>query len=92
QNTLRKQQILDSNVEIGTQFRVQTAAFSTLAKAEQHAKTLQPIAKPLITEVARDGVTLYRVSLTPVESYDTAIVMLKKTKQLGYNDARLMVE
>jgi rare lipoprotein A len=75
-----------------SQFRVQTAAFSNLVNAQQHAKTLQPIAKPLISEVDKDGSTLYRVSLSPVESYEVAMAMLKKTKAMGYRDARLMVE
>jgi rare lipoprotein A len=74
------------------QFRVQTAAFASRDNAEKHAESLQPIAKPLISEVERDGTTLYRVSLAPVESYDVAMAMLKKTKEMGYRDARLMVE
>jgi rare lipoprotein A len=75
-----------------SQFRVQTAAFSNLANAKQHAKTLQPIAKPLISEIDKDGTTLYRVSLSPVGNYEVAMAMLKKTKAMGYRDARLMVE
>jgi cell division protein FtsN len=81
-----------SNEKEQAQFRVQTAAFSNRQNAEKHAESLQPIARPLISEIERDGATLYRVSLAPVESYDVAMAMLKKTQAMGYRDARLMVE
>lgn len=74
-------------------FQIQTAAFSNRMNAEKHAEELMSLGIANIEPVqVSTGATMYRVMLGPVRAYPQAMNLLRQTKQLGYKDARIMVE
>ncbi len=74
------------------QFKVQTAAFSNLVNAKKHVEELGAIGKARIMPISSDSGTVYRVILGPVNGYHQAMSILRQTKDMGYKDARIMVE
>jgi rare lipoprotein A len=77
----------------GEQFKIQTAAFSNRLNAEKHAEELMSIGQANITPFQNPtGATYYRVMLGPVHAYPQAMNLLRRTQDLGYKDARIMVE
>lgn len=76
----------------GSRYRVQTASFADRGNAERHVRSLQDIAGAEITPVALGQRQLYRVTLSPVGSYEEASALLHAAQGMGYKDARIMVE
>jgi rare lipoprotein A len=76
----------------GQNFNVQTAAFSDRINAERHVEELSSVGHASIMPVSVNSGTFYRVMLGPVQQYQQAASLLKQTKELGYKDARIMVE
>ncbi len=71
---------------------VQTAAFSSYSNATRHADNIGVIASPSVKEDRVDGKKLYRVLLGPVDDSFAADNILKKAKNMGFADARILVD
>lgn len=73
-------------------FRIQAGAFSQEANAKKQKAQLKHVADVQITPIEVGSNVMYRVSLAPVKSYDDAMKLLHKTRDLGYKDAQIMVD
>lgn len=73
-------------------FRVQTASFADEERARKHARLLKTIAPAEIIPANVEGKPYYRVMTPAVTSYNEATTLLRQTHELGYTEARIMVE
>lgn len=73
-------------------FKVQTAAFANEINAHAHAEQLRTIGAPTVTSIGAGEDRFYRVSLGPVTSYEQAIMLMDKTKGMGFDNARIVVD
>jgi rare lipoprotein A len=72
-------------------FKVQTAAFGSFTNAQRHVEELHGIGQARIMPFEAGTGTMYRVVM-PVNGYNQAMSLLRQTKDMGYKDARIMVE
>ncbi len=77
---------------IPARYKVQTASFVSRINAERHAKNLHNIGQANITQVGSGSDAMYRVTLGPVDAYEQAVMLTDKTKAMGFDDARIVVD
>lgn len=81
-----------ANAPTPPEYVVQTAAFSSFDRAQQHASSISSIATPSVSERWVDGKKLYRVVLGPVYDIHSANQLLGRAQGQGFATARILVE
>lgn len=82
----------DSPAGGGAKYKVQVGAFSQRVNAERLTETVADIGATSIQDITVNGKTLYRVTLGPLASPESAQTALNQVQGRGYRDARIIVE
>lgn len=69
-------------------YSVQTGAFANPSNATRHAQTLRQVAN---TKVLHQN-DIYRVTLGPVAAYEQALMLVDQVKEMGFEQARIVIE
>lgn len=72
-------------------YAIQTASFSNRDNAESHLMKLASVGQAFIKEIIVNGQTFFRVSVGPVKTSQQAQQLLEQARQLGFTDARILV-
>lgn len=75
-----------------TKMYVQAGAFSDLSNAERVLANLEKLGNATISPIQSGGRELFRVRLGPVSGVDEADMLLERVGEIGYPNARTVVE
>ncbi|MDH3335985.1 MAG: SPOR domain-containing protein, partial [Rhodospirillaceae bacterium] len=75
-----------------TKIYIQAGAFSDIGNAERVLANLEKLGNATISPVQSGGRELFRVRLGPISEVNEADVLLEKVGEIGYPNARTIVE
>jgi rare lipoprotein A len=76
----------------GHKYNVQTASFANRLNAERHMQKLEGVGNARMREIVGENGTYYRVMVGPVKEYEQAVMLMDRTKELGIEGAKIVID